>query len=103
MSTLPLFDSPALPPIARRSDPVSSHIAAATVTKSGSRESNCRKVLLLVKDYPGRTSKELAALTWEFDRYEVARRLADLAEQGKVRRVGVEPGKRKQILWEATT
>lgn len=39
----------------------------------------------LVKLFPGRTSKELAELG-TLDRYQLARRLPELAEMGKVRR-----------------
>lgn len=95
-----LFESPSLPPIARKKDVVSSKIAAQKLTDSGYRESQCRKVLLLVKDYPGRTSKELSELTWEFDRYVFARRLADLEKQGLVRKAGVKD-KTKEVTWEA--
>src|SRR5690242_905200 len=95
-----LFDSPAFPPIARKKDPLGSKVAARKIRKSGQEDSQCKKVLLLVKDFPGLTSKELSLKTWEFDRYQVARRLSTLEHLGKVRKVGVNP-KTKETTWEA--
>lgn len=94
-----LFEAP-LPPNARKSDPVSSKISGAAIRRSGKELSQCEAVLRLVKRFPGLTSKELAAKTWEFDRYVVARRLSTLEHLGKVRKSG-EKGKRKECTWEA--
>lgn len=95
-----LFDSQPLPAIARKSDPVSSKIAAASIRRSGKESTQCEAVLRLVQRFPGLTSKELSKKTWEFDRYQVARRLATLEHLGKVRKCGVK-GRLKEITWEA--
>jgi len=75
-----------LNPIARRTDPVSSHVAAAAITKSGKRMSQRNMVLALVETYPGRTALELAGISVNLDRYQVARRLADLEHSELVRK-----------------
>lgn len=81
-------DAPAAPaplsdrPRARRSDPRTSHIAAAQLARSGALSRQQRVVLRLVERYPGRTSIELAELSGgDLDRYQVARRLPELAPE----------------------
>jgi hypothetical protein len=71
------------PPIARKTDPDSSHLAAEEVTVSGRRDAQKEIVLVAVKKYIGATSAELAA-HYGFDRYMVARRLPDLEKDGDV-------------------
>lgn len=71
-------------PIARASDPVTSHLAAEHVTQSGIRSRQQHAVLAIVKLYPGRTSQELAR--YGIDRYALARRLPELDDAGLVRR-----------------
>lgn len=71
---------------ARRSDPDSSHQAADAAERSGLARQQREQVLALVRAYPGRTSAELAALSPNLNRYQVARRLPELAERGLVRR-----------------
>lgn len=66
-----------LPPAARATDDVTSHLAAQEHTASGQRERHCAIVLRAVKSHPGKTSFELS-LRCPLDRYEVARRLPDL-------------------------
>ena len=67
-------------PRARASDPETSHEAAAAIKASGELGRQQRAVLDLVRRFPGRTSIELAALSdRQFDRYQVARRLPELA------------------------
>jgi hypothetical protein len=100
MTQANLFDAPPLPAIARKSDPLGSKIAARKVRDSGQEATQCAKVLILVKDYPGRTSKELAALTWEFDRYQIARRLSTLEHIGKVCKGGFKE-RTKEVTWIA--
>lgn len=100
MTQQSLFDSPFLPPIARKADPVSSKIAAHEITECGKRQKQLNAVLMLVRDYPGRTSRELAELSFEMDRYLTARRLPELEKLGLVRRSGVK-GRRKECKWEA--
>lgn len=47
--------------IARRQDPATSHDGDRAVTSSGKRSEQQLKVLAYVREYPGRTSRELAA------------------------------------------
>lgn len=64
-------------PSSRSTDPESSHDAAERSTRSGARASQQNRVLAWVRRWPGRTSRELAALA-NVDRYMVARRLPEL-------------------------
>lgn len=86
MIGVPMFDalfgnSPADPdvrtPAARSTDPGTSHAAAEAVTKSGVRAHQQRQVLAALREWPGRTSAELASNAG-MDRYAVARRLPEL-------------------------
>jgi len=75
-------------PLAAGSDPVSSHLAGATITESGSR--NNQKAALLAWLRGAReplTSAEIAA-AGGFDRHGVGRRLPDLEQDGLVERCG---------------
>lgn len=66
-------------PIARSSDPTSSHAAAAAITRDGTRGEQAAQVLAALLRHPGMTSRELAHLAG-LDRYVVARRLPELAQ-----------------------
>ena len=70
-------------PLARSSDPVTSHLAAEKFTKSGKRQSQKQMVLDAVRSFPGRTSAELANLM-RVSRYLPARRLPDLKADGLI-------------------
>jgi len=88
-------------PIARNTDPVSSHLAAAEITSKGIRGSQRGKVLDMVFSRPGMTSRELAYL-FDMDRYIVARRLPELEAYGRVYKgpiVRCAVGKRKAVSW----
>lgn len=52
----------ALTPMARRDDPVSSHVAASRLEESGKLEAAREEALALVRRHPHRTSRELADL-----------------------------------------
>ena len=65
-------------PIARNTDPSTSHEAADEITQSGKRANQKMLVLSLVRRFPLRTSAELSRLG-NVDRHMVARRLPDLA------------------------
>ena len=69
---------------ARKSDPVTSHIAAETVQKTGKRSRNQGIALELVRRYPGRTACELSQLTDQMERHEMSRRLPEVAAQGLI-------------------
>lgn len=108
-----LFDHPPVSmvvqtPIARRTDPESSHLAAETITKSGARSDQQNKAAEAVKQFPGHTSHELAALTcgkrnvtdW---RYALARRLPECEVSGRVRKGQMRTCSvtgRKAHVWE---
>lgn len=81
MTQLSLID----PPAARRSDPVTSHLAADEVTRNGKRASQQREVLQALTRHPGATSAELATVS-RFDRWTAGRRLPELEKAGHIRR-----------------
>lgn len=72
-------------PAARRRDPVSSHLAAAHITRSGKRGAQQDQAIAAVRQFPGCTSFELAMRT-HLDRYMLARRLPECEVAGRVRR-----------------
>lgn len=79
-TALPLFDQ-----LARRSDPPSSKAAARKMVESGSVATHEAIILDLLRQYPGRTSKQLAAVG-PLDRVAVARRLKKMEEKKLIRR-----------------
>jgi hypothetical protein len=74
--------------IARGTDPESSHAAGDHVTDSGMRAVQKHQTLTAVKHFPGYTSRELAAAIGggPETRYILARRLADLEHDQRVRK-----------------
>jgi len=85
MNMLIIFEGPPEPPAyhdleagARKNDPLSSKRAAREIQRSGALKGQRLIALNLVKEYPGRSSKELAQLG-TLDRYQLARRLPELA------------------------
>jgi hypothetical protein len=72
-------------PIARNSDPFTSHEAAEVLTMTGVRAAQQRLAALAVKQYPGLTSLELSQRA-RMDRYMLARRLPECEEAKEVRR-----------------
>lgn len=72
-------------PRSRRNDPGSSKRAAERLDRSGTMRGQRKLALALVKEFPGRSSKELAELG-TLDRYQLARRLPELLELHFVRR-----------------
>lgn len=65
---------------ARKTDPISSHIAADEAERTGRIGRQQQIVLAAVRRYRGRTASELARRC-PLDRYQVARRLPELADQ----------------------
>jgi DNA-binding MarR family transcriptional regulator len=61
------------------------------VVESGTVASHEAIILNLVKQYPGRTTKQLASLG-PLDRVQVARRMKKLEEKKMVRRLIEDPG-----------
>lgn len=72
-------------PLARATDPVTSHLAAAEVEGSGARDAQQRQAARAVRDFPGHTSHELAQASG-MDRYALARRLGEVEARGLIRR-----------------
>ena len=88
-------------PIARNTDPESSHIAAHEITYSWSRTTQQIEAFQLVAAYPGHTSRELAFFG-ESDRYQMARRLSDLEHAGLVTKGPIrkdETNLRMAVTW----
>lgn len=77
---------------ARRGDPPTSRAAAAELVASGRQAEQQAEVARLLELYPGATSAELAEYAQgRLDRYQIARRLPELARAGRVRRGPVRP------------
>lgn len=70
-------------PAARTNDPITSHLAADKVTRSGTRHNNILAVIDAVCAHPGLTSAELTAHT-PLERHEVARRLPEAVRANAV-------------------
>lgn len=97
---------------ARRTDPVSSHIAAETIQKTGTRSRQKNRVLQLVHRYPGHTACELAAYSEldggpydkdPLDRYQINRRTADLWADGLIYKGTIRKSQvngRMALTWE---
>ena len=90
-------------PASRATDPVSSHLAEAHINK-GSRAHQQNLAASAVRQFPGRTSLELARDAC-MDRYTLARRLPECEVAGTVRRgqiVTCSVSGRKAMLWWST-
>jgi hypothetical protein len=84
---------------ARRSDPITSHEAAAQMAASGAIGRQAQEVFDAVLRWPGLTSLELGARL-EIDRWAVARRLPELEAAGRVRRGELrQVGARRHLTW----
>lgn len=77
------LSSRSLPPIAAKADPPTSAKAAAEFTRSGARQRQIDRVVELVRQWPGCTSRELSRLSG-VDRHLIAKRLPDARKQGLV-------------------
>jgi DNA-binding MarR family transcriptional regulator len=87
--------------VSRSYDPYSSHEAENEINKTGSRAAHQKIILEAVRRYPGHTSKELTRFC-DLDRYQIARRLADLEnagyiEKGPIRKCTI--GNRNAATW----
>jgi predicted HTH transcriptional regulator len=88
-------------PVSRINDPASSHEAEVEVNRSGVRRAHQEIILSTVRRHPGRTSKELTEFC-NLDRYQIARRLADLEKvdlvaKGRMRVCTM--GNRSAVTW----
>jgi len=70
-------------PIARSSDPESSHRAAADITASGRRGQQIAQTIAAVRAFPGSTSQELSDKTG-ICRFVLARRLPEAVTAGAI-------------------
>ncbi len=75
------------PPLARGTDPSTSHEAAAKIRPK--LKSLQRQTLLLIDEYPGRTATELARLGGHADPRRINRRISELAKRGSIVSKGV--------------
>jgi hypothetical protein len=82
--------------LSRRSDPPSSKQAARKMVESGTVASHEAIILNLVKQYPGRTTKQLASLG-PLDRFMIARRMKKMEEKKLVRRT--QEGRQECRWW----
>lgn len=73
-------------PIARASDPETSHLAGDAITASGRRAHQQAQTVAAIRAFPGRTMQELAELTG-LDRYVLGRRVSECETAGLVRRL----------------
>ena len=91
-------------PAARRTDPATSHQAAAQHTRSGARGRQRAQTAAAVQEWPGQTSSELAKLSG-IDRYTLARRLSECETGGEVSRGAIKTcavtGKKALTWWVA--
>ncbi|MHC1728541.1 MAG: winged helix-turn-helix domain-containing protein [Syntrophobacteraceae bacterium] len=88
---------------ARNTDPVTSKLAAKEMIDSGKLSSQAASVFAAVKKYPEKTSLELTRCC-PLDRYQIARRLADLQNAGFVEQTGARKcsvGGRPSVTWRA--
>ena len=73
-------------PAARLRDPITSHLAAEEITKSGLRAAQQARCVAAIRAFPGRTMQELAELTG-ICRFELGRRVSECGVAGAVRRM----------------
>lgn len=71
-------------PKARRSDPISSHLAGTENERSGRAATQRDQVLRALRNQPNSTTKELAEMSG-LDRHMVARRMPELEQRGLAR------------------
>ncbi|SBS29043.1 hypothetical protein MSP8886_01414 [Marinomonas spartinae] len=86
---------------ARSRDPETSHLAADAINKSGARQKQIERVVAMIQETNGLTSRELASKHGE-DRYMVARRMSEAetaqeVEKGPIRICSI--GKCKAVTW----
>lgn len=77
-------------PMARVTDPLSSHEAASHLERIGAARAQREQALSAVKLHPGMTSKELACETG-LDRHMLARRLPEIEKMNWVYATGRRP------------
>lgn len=91
-------------PVSRSSNPNTSREAEKSINKSGSRNTQCNQILVVVKDNPGAVSGEIADITG-MGMHITSRRLADLKNKGSIfqgQPRTYEKSGRKQVSWWST-
>lgn len=73
-------------PLSRRTDPDTSRRAAERVVTDGTTKRHEAECLRLIREFPGRTSLELAGCGTELTYHQIARRLKHLEELKLIRR-----------------
>jgi DNA-binding MarR family transcriptional regulator len=90
-ASLPLFET-----LSRRDDPPASKVAARRMVETGAVASHEAIILNLLRQYPGRTSKQLSTLG-PLDRVAIARRLKKMEEKKLIRRT--QQGREECCWW----
>jgi hypothetical protein len=88
-------------PLARNTDPVTSHLAERELRRVGEHSRQKSWVLSLVWSRPGSTARELAELTDDFATNHpiVWRRLPDLEKEGLVIKGPINYRRRPAVTW----
>jgi hypothetical protein len=92
-------------PLARSSDPVSSHLTAEEVTRSGRRDNQKHKLIEWLRRQTQPMTLAEIAVSSGMERHAVARRLPDCERGGPVERCGMREcgaAGRPAITWRAT-
>lgn len=89
-------------PAARANDPVSSHIAAETITSTGKRQTHLEMIVEAIYAHPGCTAGELTRYTG-LTHVQIDRRTGDLRATGRVQFGAIRAcrviGSPMQTLW----
>lgn len=83
MNQLNFFDRPRFPR-ARRTDPASSHRAAAEIESTGRASKHCAVILEALEHRPGCTCREIAVVCG-LEYPQVSKRLKELVTMGRLR------------------
>ena len=100
--TRPLF--PPKVPLARDSDPISSHEAGDELTQSGRRKAQMERILFALRSHPGSTTHELKKGLPGLDEVKICKRLNDLKESGLAEKTGIRlcrVSRRRIQTWRA--
>ena len=76
-------------PLARNTDPATSHLAAAEIHGEGKLAGLRRRAFQLVQDHPGKIARELSVIAGDNDARTINRRLGEVEKLGLIYR-GVE-------------
>ena len=70
-------------PVARTTDPATSHRAEQRVTDSGRRQSQAERLYAAIVAHPGQCRGQLAAAV-DMEEYQASKRLSDLRNAGRI-------------------